>query len=208
MGNVISEKTKKPEYAHEAVLEPKPRKMGEREKTYDEDEIRRQLSNIKKYKKKSVKKVNKKESKETKWNENNHRPPKGNYDSDIITLETLTEAISKKIGLESEEARKNANHVLDIFGFEDRTIDNVLDPEDRQVFYLLEAEGMLSTDREEGVLYDGREWRTHYWNIKKGNIKKYANNGKRKEMPMKKTETEEDVYAKLEEEQWSRKNWN
>ncbi len=30
-----------------------------------------------------------------------------------------------------------------------------LDPEDRQLFYILEEEGMLTTEREETTLYDG-----------------------------------------------------
>ena len=33
---------------------------------------------------------------------------------------------------------------------------------------------MLTTEREETTLYDGREWRTHYWIIKKDIILKYA----------------------------------
>jgi len=92
----------------------------------------------------------------------------------IITLDALSRAIANRVGLGIEEARRDAGFVLDIFGFDDRVIDNVLDPEDRQLFYILEEEGMLVTEREETTLYDGREWRTHYWQLKKNTILNYA----------------------------------
>jgi hypothetical protein len=92
----------------------------------------------------------------------------------IITLDVLSKAIANRIGINIQEARKNANFVLDIFGYDDRVIDNVLDSEDRQLFYILEEEGMLTTEREETILYDGKEWRTHYWVLKKNTIIRYA----------------------------------
>ena len=97
----------------------------------------------------------------------------------IITLEDLSRAIANRVGIDIEEARRDAGFVLDIFGFDNRVIDNVLDPEDRQLFYILEEEGMLTTEREETTLYDGREWRTHYWVIKKDIIHRYSKEEKR-----------------------------
>ena len=92
----------------------------------------------------------------------------------IITLKVLSKAIANRMGIDIEKARKNAGFVLDIFGYTDRVIDNVLDPEDRQLFYILQEEKMLATDNEDTILYDGREWRTHYWILKKNTILKYA----------------------------------
>ena len=92
----------------------------------------------------------------------------------IITLEVLSKAIANRMGIDIEKARKNAGFVLDIFGYTDRVIDNVLNTEDRQLFYILEEEKMLATDHEDTILYDGREWRTHYWVLKKNTILKYA----------------------------------
>lgn len=92
----------------------------------------------------------------------------------IITLDDLSKAIANRVGVGLEEARRDAGFVLDIFGYDDRVIDNVLDPEDRQLFYILEEEGMLVTEREETTLYDGREWRTHYWQLKKNTILRFA----------------------------------
>ena len=92
----------------------------------------------------------------------------------IITLDDLSKAIANRVGIDIDEARRDAGFVMDIFGFDDRVIDNVLDPEDRQLFYILEEEGMLTTEREETTLYDGREWRTHYWKLKKDIILHYS----------------------------------
>jgi hypothetical protein len=78
------------------------------------------------------------------------------------------------MGIDIEKARKNASFVLDIFGYADRVIDNVLNTEDRQLFYILEEEKMLATNQEDTILYDGRKWRTHYWVLKKNIILKYA----------------------------------
>ena len=130
----------------------------------------------------------------------------------IITLEDLSRAIANRVGVDIEEARRDAEFVLDIFGFDDRVIDNVLDPEDRQLFYILEEEGMLATEREETTLYDGREWRTHYWQIRKDVILRYAREKRvhRTELytdkkPIQPIEdlSEEDIYEQLDEDLWT-----
>ena len=69
-----------------------------------------------------------------------------------------------------EEARAMAQHVMNFFGYSERIIDNVLEPEDRDAFYMLEDAGILMTEREETTLYDGREWRIHYWMFRKERI--------------------------------------
>ncbi|MCJ7607354.1 MAG: hypothetical protein MUO94_05880, partial [Thermoplasmata archaeon] len=61
-------------------------------------------------------------------------------------------------------------HVMNFFGYSERIIDNVLEPEDRDAFYMLEDAGILTTEREETTLYDGREWRIHYWMFHKERI--------------------------------------
>jgi len=126
----------------------------------------------------------------------------------IITLDDLSRAIANRVGISIDEARRDAGFVMDIFGFQDRVIDNVLDPEDRQLFYILEEEGMLTTEREETTLYDGREWRTHYWVIKKDTILKYAKNeNKRKKSVLTDKQTVQDIsdeaiYDALEDQAW------
>ena len=126
----------------------------------------------------------------------------------IITLDDLSKAISNRVGIGMEEARRDAGFVMDIFGFQDRVIDNVLDPEDRQLFYILEEEGMLTTEREETTLYDGREWRTHYWVIKKDVILNFAQDESKRtrsvlsDKPTLEDISDEAIYDELEEDVW------
>lgn len=126
----------------------------------------------------------------------------------IITLDVLSKAIANRTGIDIKEARKNAGFVLDVFGYYDRVIDNVLDYEDRQLFYILEEEGMLATDQEDVILDDGREWRTHYWILRKNTILKYA---KDKNSIMRNVISDKhvldisavDIYDSLTEEAWT-----
>jgi hypothetical protein len=127
---------------------------------------------------------------------------------DIITLDNLSKAIANRIGVDIDEAQRDAGFVLDIFGFEDRVIDNILDPEDRQLFYILQEGGMLTTEREESTLYDGREWRTHYWRLRKDKILRYSREaeGKRRYLVDKKqllSVSDDDIYDKLDENMWT-----
>ena len=136
----------------------------------------------------------------------------------IITLDDLSQAIANRIGINIDEARRDAGFVLDIFGYDDRVIDNVLDPEDRQLFYILEEEGMLATEREETTLYDGREWRTHYWQIRKETILRYAGDiktpprtmmyGDQRPISIIEDISDENVYGQLEEESWNTRRFD
>ena len=92
---------------------------------------------------------------------------------DTLTLDELTVAIRNGIdkeGMPEEQAKEMAQHILNFFGYSERIIDNILEPEDRDAFYMLEDTGILTTEREETTLYDGREWRIHYWLFKKERI--------------------------------------
>ncbi len=93
----------------------------------------------------------------------------------VITIHDLTMAIKNSIdnssrAMEEEEAYDLAHRVLNFFGYSDRIIDNILEPEDRDAFYMLEDSGILTTEREETTLYDGREWRIHYWLFRRERI--------------------------------------
>ena len=126
----------------------------------------------------------------------------------FITLGDLSKAISNRVGIDIDEAQRDAGFVMDIFGFDDRVIDNVLDPEDRQLFYILEEEGMLSTEREESTLYDGREWRTHYWKLRKDIILRYSkeSNGTRRYLIDKKQPvnvSDDDIYNTVDDDMWT-----
>ncbi|HDH81698.1 MAG: hypothetical protein FE040_00105 [Thermoplasmata archaeon] len=120
----------------------------------------------------------------------------------VVTLEDLAMAISNRVNIDVESAMGDANFVMDLFGFEDRIIDNVLEPEDRQLFYILEEEGMLITEREETTIYDGRTWRTHYWFINKETILSYKEEKERTDKKKKEEENIAEIYEDIPDEMW------
>ena len=85
-----------------------------------------------------------------------------------MTLAELTKAIQQHIDLEmdAEVAQGMAEHALGFFGFYNRIIDNALEPTDRNLFYMFQDYDLLTTESEETTLWDGREWRIHYWKFK------------------------------------------
>ncbi len=99
---------------------------------------------------------------------------KGNSIRDrTLTVDNLSVAIRNSIDrndMPAEQAMAMAQHVMNFFGYSERIIDNMLEPEDRDAFYMLEDSGILTTEREETTLYDGREWRIHYWLFRKERI--------------------------------------
>ena len=131
----------------------------------------------------------------------------------IITLNVMSKAIANRTGIKEKKAKRIAGFIMDLFGYDNRIIDNILKPEDRQLLYMLEAEGLFTTGREEEKLYDGREWLTHYWELRKSTIIKYAENGIKKDKSIlsSKTKTEDatkrNIYNMLSDDVWTaRKN--
>src|SRR5437773_1235594 len=119
-----------------------------------------------------------------------------------LTVDDLTRAIKNSIdrtGMKEEEARAMAQHVLNFFGYSERIIDNVLEPEDRDAFYMLEDSGILTTEREETTLYDGREWRIHYWMFRKERIMELVEAQKAKE----EAEKMGSIYDDIPEDSWA-----
>ena len=124
----------------------------------------------------------------------------------VITISELTSAIRNSIDsssreMEEEEAYDLAHRVLNFFGYSDRIIDNILEPEDRDAFYMLEDAGILTTEREETTLYDGREWRIHYWLFRRERIDQLINQGPRRAET--RVEAEFD-YDELPDDIWQR----
>ena len=93
-----------------------------------------------------------------------------------------------------------AEHILNFFGYSDRIIDNVLHPEDRDTFYMLEDAGLMETEREETTLYDGREWRIHYWLLKIAEILRRTDAGPKYASD----DQEPSVYDEIPDDIWSR----
>ena len=111
-----------------------------------------------------------------------------------LTLAQLTSAIRSKVDTDMEVvvAESIAEHALGFFGFSNRIIDNALEPTDRNLFYQLQDYDLLTTESEETTLWDGREWRIHYWKFKP-NASQYVGRGDE-------NEEEEDPYAGLYED--------
>jgi len=124
-------------------------------------------------------------------------------DKDVLTVNQLANAIMKSIDrqdIQPAAANQLATHVMNFFGYNDAIIDNILEPEDRDAFYMLEDLGLLMTEREETTLYDGREWRIHYWLFRKEKIDELVGDPRAHEV-------EEDemssVYDEIPDDIWS-----
>lgn len=122
----------------------------------------------------------------------------------VVTMQQVETALKRtlgKKGMSDDEVKRMAEYVMSFFGYTDEVIDNRLTPEDRDVFYMLEEEGLLTTTQEEVLLKKGKLWRIHYWILKKDQIIRLASadeEGKAKE------KVPEDVYDQLSDEEWAR----
>lgn len=118
----------------------------------------------------------------------------------IVTQTEVRAALKETVGktMSDEELDALAEYVLSFFGYESEVIDNRLDPDDRDVFYMLEEAGLLSTRQEEVFIKKGKLWRIHYWILRTHRIKEIAANGK----PA--SAREAFVYDEVPDEVWSR----
>ena len=76
--------------------------------------------------------------------------------------------------MSEDDLRALADYLMSFFGFETEAIDNNLDVADRDVFYMLEEEGLLTTRQEEVMIKKGKMWRIHYWILRVERIKAFA----------------------------------
>ena len=125
----------------------------------------------------------------------------------LVTLNALAKTIQRKLNVSEKEARAYAEIVMDMFGYDDCIIDNILDHTDRRLFYRLESEGILNTRREEALLCDGSNWRIRYWVFQKNVI--FPSETKKKiklARPRNKTVPSYDpptIYSSLPETAWT-----
>ncbi|MDD1770835.1 MAG: hypothetical protein LUO79_07100 [Methanomassiliicoccales archaeon] len=110
----------------------------------------------------------------------------------------LRNTLGKK-GMSDEDIKKLAEYLLSFFGYTDEVIDNRLTSEDRDVFYMLEEEGFLTTTQEEVHLKKGKLWRIHYWILKKDQILRLA---KREEAGLQAKDECSAVYDDISEDVW------
>ncbi len=119
-----------------------------------------------------------------------------------MSLEELAEALRKTLGrkgMPEKETVALAEYLISFFGYSSEVIDNRLDVDDRDVFYMLEEEGLLTTRQEEIHIKRGKLWRIHYWVLRIEYIKKLAQ--------AEESDGEIDhqlFYSSIAEEAWSR----
>jgi len=120
----------------------------------------------------------------------------------VVTVKEMRKALKKTIGkkgMNEEDIKKLADYLFSLFGYSQEVIDNRLTMEERDVLYMLEEEGLLSTRQEEVHLKKGKLWRIHYWVLKTDYIKKLA-------LPKKKGHEVDykAVYNEVSKEVWER----
>ena len=123
----------------------------------------------------------------------------------VATIEELSIALKKtlgKKGMGEEDVLKTAKFLVTFFGFHEEVLDNHLRTQDRDIFYMLEEEGLLTTRTEEVHLKKGKLWRIHYWVLKVDQVKRLAYAVE--EEPKKKDIGA--VYDKIDDSVWKREN--
>lgn len=121
----------------------------------------------------------------------------------VVPFEDLSDALEHGLNLAHGVAERDAEFLLDLFGYEDRIVDNVLEPEERQLFYNLQGVGVLSVRSEETNLYNGQAWRTHYWLLRDERIHALAS-AARERREAEATGVGHDLYLDLPENVWAR----
>jgi hypothetical protein len=122
----------------------------------------------------------------------------------VVSYDEMCRALEMSLGkrgMSPEEISNLAEYILNFFGFADRIIDNILQPNDRDLFYMLEEEGFLKTESTEVAIAKGKEWRIHYWVLRKQRIKELSG----KKEPERPEEKEFNIYESMSEEAWARK---
>ena len=98
----------------------------------------------------------------------------------VVTMSEVVGALRATVGkrgMSEEDLRALADYLMSFFGFETEAIDNNLDVADRDVFYMLEEAGLLTTRQEEVMIKKGKMWRIHYWILRVERIKTLAKPG-------------------------------
>jgi len=122
----------------------------------------------------------------------------------VVTMQQVELALKKTVGrkgMSDSEIKNLADYLMSFFGYTDEVIDNRLTSENRDVFYMLEEEGLLTTTQEEVLLKKGKLWRIHYWILKKDQIIRLA---KSDEEGDERHDEAADVYEQISDEEWAR----
>jgi len=120
-----------------------------------------------------------------------------------ITERELIRAIERTLvahgKMPAADAVPTARRVLEYFGVENTVLDNKLSSEDRDRFYQLEEEGLLTSEEEDATVSRGKTWRIHYWLLKKDRIRDVGQSGEAKA-----SESPDTVYRSMGDAVWDR----
>jgi len=116
------------------------------------------------------------------------------YSEKIVKPEDLQKAMEHRFNGESKcenpiDLTEEAERISNFFGFQGKTLDNILEEDDRAVFYMLQDMDLIRTESEDVTLYDGRPWRIQQWVYNKEEIFKAVDNYEEKE------DMEKDPYS-------------
>jgi len=119
----------------------------------------------------------------------------------VVTMSELRAALRVTVGkrgMSEDDIVALADYLMSFFGFDSEVIDNRLDMDDRDVFYMIEEAGLLGTRQEEIHIKKGKLWRIHYWVLRTARIKELAGTRVRRE------ESGGFAYDHLPAEAWAR----
>jgi len=122
----------------------------------------------------------------------------------VVTMQQVERALKRTVGkkgMSDAEIKNLADYLMSFFGYTDEVIDNRLTSEDRDVFYMLEEEGLLTSTQEEVLLKKGKLWRIHYWILKKDQIIRLASSD---EQGVEAKDEAAGVYEQISDEEWAR----
>ncbi len=116
-----------------------------------------------------------------------------------ISREKLIKALQRTVGINGlppEAIEGLADYLLELFGYNEAISDEMLDSSDRDIFYMLEDEGILTTETDEVTIRGGKRWIVHYWILRTDVINALASEEEEEESG------EYDIYE--DEELWKR----
>ncbi|QLH74019.1 MAG: hypothetical protein HPY73_00150 [Methanomassiliicoccales archaeon] len=112
-------------------------------------------------------------------------------------LSLIVAILKKEADFDDNTAFEVALRVMNYFGYSDEIIDNMLDSDDRKLFYFLQDLGILGTRWEEMQLISGKNWRIFYWLLKEPRMRKTIS---RREGVWRST----DIYRSLPDYVWTK----
>ncbi len=111
-------------------------------------------------------------------------------------LSLLEGALTRAFNMEDDDARATAEVILEAFQGSEELADDEVPSDLRSIFYTLEAKKLMSFRREDCVREDGAKRRAFFWRMREEELSSAVDATE--------FQAEDDVYADLPMEAWSR----